>query len=230
MKPKRIFLVRHGESEGNLDRNTYAVKPDYMLLLTDKGKQQASIAGKKLKELIKNEKVIFYVSPIWRARMTFEELYANFDKENVKWREDPRLREQEWGHLRNVETNIRIDEERDNFGAFYYRIPDGESCADVYDRLSVFFNSLHRDFEKTNYPDNVVIVSHGMTIRLFLMKWFYWTVEEFETLSNPKNCEIIELNLIPETGKYKIINELRRKSMPEKFKYTWTHVTPRNIL
>lgn len=32
---------------------------------------------------------------------------------------------------------------------FYFkRIPDGESAADVYDRVSDFFGTLHRDFEK----------------------------------------------------------------------------------
>ncbi len=29
MKPKRIILIRHGESEGNTDRNIYSQKPDY---------------------------------------------------------------------------------------------------------------------------------------------------------------------------------------------------------
>ncbi|KAG4983459.1 hypothetical protein JHK87_028208 [Glycine soja] len=29
---------------------------------------------------------------------------------------------------------------------------------------------------------NFVIVSHGLTSRVFLMKWFKWTVEQFEHL------------------------------------------------
>ena len=44
MKPKRIILIRHGESEGNLDKGVYAQKPDYSLLLTELGHRQAQEA------------------------------------------------------------------------------------------------------------------------------------------------------------------------------------------
>jgi len=36
-----------------------------------------------------------------------------------------------------------------------------------------------------------LIVTHGLTLRLFLMRWFHWTVEEFENLRNPRNCQIV---------------------------------------
>lgn len=42
---------------------------------------------------------------------------------------------------------------------------------------------------------NLVIVSHGLTSRVFLMKWFKWTVEQFERLSNPGNCQIRVMQL-----------------------------------
>jgi broad specificity phosphatase PhoE len=41
VKPKRIVLVRHGESEGNVDKEKYFSIPDYKLNLTDQGRQQA---------------------------------------------------------------------------------------------------------------------------------------------------------------------------------------------
>jgi len=46
---------------------------------------------------------------------------------------------------------------RDAYGTFYYRIPDGESAADVFDRVSDFFGTLNRDFRKENFPQNAVI-------------------------------------------------------------------------
>ena len=54
--------------------------------------------------------------------------------------------------------------------SFYYRIPDGESGADVYDRVSTFLETLYRDFAKPDYPENTIIVTHGMTLRLFFMR------------------------------------------------------------
>jgi hypothetical protein len=34
---------------------------------------------------------------------------------------------------------------------------------------------------------NLVIVTHGLTMRLFCMRWFHWSVEYFESLENPVN-------------------------------------------
>jgi len=42
---------------------------------------------------------------------------------------------------------------------------------------------------------NFVIVSHGLTSRVFLMKWFKWSVEQFEGLNNPGNSEIRVMEL-----------------------------------
>lgn len=32
-------------------------------------------------------------------------------------------------------------------------------------------------------------------MRVFLMRWFKWTVEQFEKLNNPKNCEVRVMEL-----------------------------------
>ncbi|MBK7311909.1 MAG: phosphoglycerate mutase family protein [Sphingobacteriaceae bacterium] len=64
MKPKRIISIRHGESEGNVDKMVYNQKPDYTLELTQKGLNQALEAGKRLKEIVKDESLFFYVSPM----------------------------------------------------------------------------------------------------------------------------------------------------------------------
>ncbi|URD94965.1 PGAM [Musa troglodytarum] len=34
---------------------------------------------------------------------------------------------------------------------------------------------------------NLVIVSHGLTLGVFLMRWYKWTVEQFEGLNNFDN-------------------------------------------
>ena len=221
MKPKNIFLVRHGQSEGNVNYEFYNQKPDYTLQLTELGKEQALEAGKNLIEKIGfDKKVMFYISPLWRTRQTFEGIYKSFNPSMVTYREDPRIREQEWGHLRNPAECDRVEKEREEFGTFYYRIPDGESCADVYDRASDFFNTLHRDFEKTEFPENCVIVTHGTSIRCILMRWFHLTVEEFEESANPKNCEIFQMQL-QDNGKYKLLTPLSYKEPKSIYKFNW---------
>ena len=193
MRPKRIILIRHGESEGNLDNSLYENTPDYALKLTQNGISQARLAGNEIKLLVGDGSVYVYLSPFFRTRETYKNIHEAIHDNVIKAVEDPRIREQDWGHLRHPDENKGIMKARDEFSTFYFRIPDGESGADVYDRVTTFLDTLHRDFEKPNYPENVLIVSHGLTIRLFLMRWFHWSVEEFERLHNPKNCQIIIL-------------------------------------
>lgn len=210
MKPKRIILVRHGLSQGNADRSLHETIPDFALNLTPEGIEQAKRAGQELKKIIAEETLHVYHSPYYRTRQTFQAIQESIAENVVKTFEDPRLREQDWGHLRKPDLNGEIIQERDGFSTFYYRIPDGESGADVYDRVSSFLETLHRDFQKSDYPENVLIVTHGMTLRLFLMRWFHWSVEEFEALRNPLNCQIVimqkDLN-----ERYDLISELARR-------------------
>lgn len=210
MRPYRIILVRHGSSEGNVDKNQYETVPDYALNLTTEGILQAQQAGQELKKLIGSETLYVYLSPYLRTRQTFQHIRASLEDNAVKAIEDPRIREQDWGHLRNPDVNEEIIKERDSFSTFYYRIPDGESGADVYDRVSIFLETLHRDFDKPDYPENVLIVTHGMTLRLFLMRWFHWTVEEFENLRNPRNSQIVVMQLQPD-GHYRLVSELAKR-------------------
>src|SRR4051812_38006059 len=51
-RPKRIILIRHGESQGNDDKNIYESIPDNAIELTSKGILQAISAGEELKQII----------------------------------------------------------------------------------------------------------------------------------------------------------------------------------
>lgn len=61
MKPHRIILIRHGECHANTDESKFATEPDYTIELTEKGIRQAQEAGKKLKELVKEESMYFCI-------------------------------------------------------------------------------------------------------------------------------------------------------------------------
>ena len=97
--PKRVILVRHGESEGNVNLDIYETKPDAALRLTAKGQAQAVAAGKKLKADIGDSKVHFIVSPYTRTRETLHGILQAFDDPSqiCSIVEDPRIREQEFG-------------------------------------------------------------------------------------------------------------------------------------
>lgn len=206
MSPQHIILIRHGQSEGNVDKKIYRDVPDYAIQLTRLGRQQARAAGKHLRSQLSElglsfpkregffemaDPVMFYVSPLWRTRQTYQEIVKFFPRFDT--REDARIREQEWGHLREFDVIKSWEAERDAFGSYYYRFEHGESGADVEDRLSSFLDTLHRDFERPDFPSVAVLVTHGFTMRMFLKRWFHWTPEQFEKLANPANCEMFWL-------------------------------------
>lgn len=213
MKPRHIYLIRHGESEANTDYQVCEVTPDWKIKLTEKGHKQAELTAKELLKTI-NDEIVIYNSPWIRCRQTTKHILRVFDngcRNIVKNYEDPRLREQEWGNYREKELALKIKKERARFGTFFYRMPYGESGADVYDRISTFLETLHRDFTEQWFPENVIIVSHGLAIKVFLMRWLHWSVEEFENIKNPDNCEIIHLERLTQSWVLRTKIKLRRK-------------------
>lgn len=48
---------------------------------------------------------------------------------------------------------------------------------------------------------NLILVSHGLTLRVFLMRWYKWTVQQFESLYNFGNSEMLVMELGP-GGRY----------------------------
>lgn len=223
MKPDKIFILRHGESQGNVDRDIYKDIPDYALQLTDRGIEQATTVGKEIFQQIGDCHTQFYVSPFWRTRQTYFHIAKSFQPERIHYYEDPRIREQEWGQdmVSREGYSHEKENDRDAYGHFYYRFRDGESCADVYDRVSDFMGTMFRDFEKEKFPSNVVIITHGMTMRLFLMRFFHASVEEFETWSNPKNCSYV---LLEQQGnkKYILKTSLRKHKLRHSFQFPYT--------
>ena len=210
-RPKRIILVRHGESQANVDCKVHEVIPDNKIELSENGFSQAYEAGIKLKNIIKDGSVFFYVSPLKRTKQTYEGIIKSLTGNNSSMIEDPRLREQEWGNYQESSKIKQIRESRDIVGKFYFRFETGESGADVYDRSSEFMDSMFREIDsnstttsmKSKKYENIVLVTHGLTIRLFLMRFYKLSVDQFERMRNPKNTEIIVLEK-SDAGKYEI--------------------------
>lgn len=208
MKPYRIILIRHGECYGNTDESRFATMPDYTIELTPNGIQQAIEAGKKLKKIVGEESLYFYVSPFWRTRSTFENIAKAFPRHQFQYNEEPRLREQEWGYLRPHKELQQLLKDRKEYGIFYYRFPGGEAGTDVYDRINDLLGSLHRDFLCESYPKNCILITHSLAIRLFIMRWFHLTVEDFEQMVSPPNGSLTILEKNIHTGKYELITPM----------------------
>ena len=103
----------------------------------------------------------------------------------------------------------RMWQERADYGHFFYRIPNGESAADAYDRVSGFNESLWRSFGEDDFASVCVLVTHGLMTRVFLMKWYHFSVEYFEDLRNVNHCEFVVMKKNDDNGKFVLQNQLR---------------------
>ncbi|XP_068659104.1 phosphoglycerate mutase-like protein AT74 isoform X2 [Aristolochia californica] len=213
--PKRIILVRHGESQGNVDYSAFTTTPDYRIPLTELGCEQARAAGEKIRLLLSDGgrspdwKVYCYVSPYEQTRSTLREMGKAFSKRSILGvREECRIREQDFGNFQ-VEERMKVTKEtRERFGRFFFRFPEG------------FMESLWRDIDMNRLSRgstsdlNLIIISHGLTSRVFLTKWFKWTVDQFESLNNFDNCEYRVMQLGP-AGDYSLAVHHTREEMEQ---------------
>ncbi|CAM9141485.1 unnamed protein product, partial [Phaeothamnion confervicola] len=190
-KPERIIIIRHGESMGNLDESTYVHVPDWKIPLSKQGYRDARLAGQKVKEYVGDKPLFIYTSPYLRTKQTLAGMVEAFDTNYIVGvREEPRLTEQQFGNFQNLATIRDSKQERARFGRFYYRFPEGESGLDVYNRATSFIATMFRDFgnESIARDDmNIIIVTHGLTLRLLVMRWFQYSIHDFEETLNPPN-------------------------------------------
>lgn len=222
-KPRLIIIVRHAQSEGNRDKTIHQNTPDHRVGLTPEGKEQAREAGEKLRSLLREDDTLhFFISPYKRTRQTTEGILSTlcsndpvpspFQRHHIKVYEEPRLREQDFGNFQPGTDEVeRLWRERAAYGHFFYRIPNGESGADVYDRVSSFNASLFRRFKEDQMASVAVLVTHGLCSRVFLMAWYHYSVEFFEDLRNINHCEFLVMKL-GKNGRYVLQNQLRRWS------------------
>ncbi|KAK6536602.1 hypothetical protein TWF281_000829 [Arthrobotrys megalospora] len=160
-RPRLIILIRHAQSEGNQNKAIHQTIPDHRVKLTQFGHEQARAAGHRLKDiLLPTDTLQIYTSPYRRTRETTANIVESLGdewKEKTTVYEEPRIREQDViGFLQYC----------------FYRIPNGESAADAYDRVSGFNESLWRQFAEPDCPSVIILVTHGLMTRVFLMKWY----------------------------------------------------------
>ena len=205
-RPNRIILVRHGESEGNLNKSLYCTTPDSLIRLTARGFLQGVATGEEIHRLIGNESVTFFYSPYMRTRQTLLGVSHAWRGRRVKMIAEPRLREQDFGNFQDVNVMLAAHKERRRFGRLWYRFPSGEAGSDVYGRAGDLWATLRNfmDHPRDRPARNVVLVTHGLLMRYVCMFYFGWTEQEFEQVWNPSNGECWVLDKIPVSGRYEL--------------------------
>lgn len=196
------LLIRHGESEINkiyadiFDRDikpeTPFTTPDPEIGLTKLGERQARELGHHLLYESLYHQSFFqttycYVSPYKRARATATLALDALHQRHVTPRspiEHPLLREREWGELTNVV--MARQHKTEHFG-YYHKPQGGESFADLYTRVALFFNDVRVQ------KSVVLIFGHGEWIRVARQFLLRQTVANFMESPRPTNCSITKI-------------------------------------
>eukprot|EP00667_Euglena_gracilis_P016632 EG_transcript_17416 len=144
-----------------------------------------------------------YVSPFLRTRSTAEGVLMAAGKWIRSVRESVYLVEQDWGlfegpgikeaELKYPNEWARCQAMANHQGKFWARFPAGESCFDVCCRVANLFHTLLNGQDQEDPVDTVIIVSHGVTIRGFVLMWMNYSPEWFDKSCNPPNCSIWHL-------------------------------------
>jgi len=207
-KGLKILLVRHGQSEANVDQTLYTSMADHAVPLSKLGQEQALETGLKIRDhFIEHYGTVkpprdwycrIWTSPYTRARQTAQIISQSAGGWITDLRENILLVEQQFGLFEGVDwyggglkgfpNELEFYNKCATFGGrFWARVPLGESRFDVCSRVYQGFGTLHRDANRHGIK-NVIIVSHGVTLRAFLMMWLHLTPEWFEEEANPPNC------------------------------------------
>jgi len=190
-----IKICRHAKSKQNSGCLDIRSIGDHRIPLADGAEEEAMKVGRENAEFLRTKGTLFYRSPYLRVRQTMDNILigANLMSEAgeplVRVYEDPQLREVEHGYK-------DIDEQeplREIHGWFYYRYEGGESPADCYDRCASFIESMMQQVRRKDGTKQVFICTHGLAARVLVMRFLYLSVEQFESIKNPLNCDIITI-------------------------------------
>jgi broad specificity phosphatase PhoE len=216
--PDVIWLVRHGESAGNVAR-TEAEAGGQLFIniaqreidvpLSELGERQAAALGRWFAEMARQDQpTVILTSPYRRARETTDLIinHSGVETDDITFVIDERLREKEFGIFDRLTKNGAQElypeqaEARTTLGKFYYRPPGGESWCDVILRLRSVIDTITREYRR----ERVLIVAHQVVVNCFRYLFERMTEEailEADRREDIANCSVTSYEFDPLIGK-----------------------------
>jgi broad specificity phosphatase PhoE len=169
-----IYFIRHGESEGNVEKRIQTAKEP----LTLKGIAQAKSITPPVVDIV-------YSSPMKRAKDTAKLIFPKHKIHTCKLLEEKRNGVYEGKKISEIDwTEI-------NKKPFMERsAPDGETLLDVQKRSNKFLKQLAQ--KKYAF---VAVVSHATIMRVILAKLLNKSVEDLIMSADLKNCGAFSIEI-----------------------------------
>jgi len=176
MKLPTIYLLRHGQTEWNVE-GRYQGQLDSPL--TQLGKAQAKANALKLKHYINTDTTTFFASPLGRAKSTALLMATTLGKEASEIIFEERLQEFNYGIFEGntkafCRTTFKEEFEAREADKWHYVLEGGESYVMVTQRLRAWLKSVENE-------EVIVVVAHEMINRA--LRGLYLNLESNKTLT-----------------------------------------------
>jgi broad specificity phosphatase PhoE len=214
--PQEIWLVRHGQSAGNVARDAAEAAAGLLIDIAERdvdvplsalGERQSQALGGWFGALPPDSRpTVVLHSPYLRAAETARLIMAGMPGADLTIQVDERLREKEFGVLDRLTTHgisqkyPELYEQRQHVGKFYFRPPGGESWCDVILRLRSVLDTITREYAR----ERVLIVGHQVTVNCFrylLERMDEARILEADRAGDVPNCSVTSYAFDPDLGK-----------------------------
>lgn len=200
--PRQIWIVRHGESAGNVARDAADLagharieieERDVDVPLSALGRQQSDALAAWFSDLpLPEQPNVILASPYKRAVQTAQTIAGHLSPSKcLSVGVDERLREKEFGVLDRLtrrgieELHPDQAEFRRILGKFYHRPPAGESWCDVILRLRSMLDTI-----SLHYADQrVLIVAHQVVV--LCMRYIIENLSEEQILEIDRQGDVV---------------------------------------
>lgn len=203
--PSRLWIVRHGESAGNValshaeEKGAHWIEVSHRdadVPLSERGERQAAALGAWFARQPADQRpTVVLSSPYLRAHRTAELVVEHAGLRPLPIWTDERLREKEFGALNRMTKagiSALMPEQaalRAAIGKYYYRPPGGESWCDILLRLRSLWAGLHQE-----HPDErVLLVCHSVVTlccRAIIERFNEQEILHIDRSNDVANCSV----------------------------------------
>jgi len=192
---KKVFLVRHAQSEEDVDPNVRNSAHDTRISITSVGKQQVvQLVDAMTPKIGDYQRVKIITSPSTRADQTTFLFCSRFPTVTFDVVHEECIRNLNWGNVDET-TMKEVEQERYRVGVLYFQFPGGDDTPKFVKKIEEFVARLLQDGLQHDHPKCVIIFTHGFALRVIAKAFLSMSDEEFRYLSNPPNCYVATINI-----------------------------------
>lgn len=190
---KQMILVRHAESEEDVNPTIRSHILDSQISLTLAGQKQVTELVNKLRPFIEScRSVRLIASTTNRAKQTTQLFSEQFTECEFDVVYEDRVRSLNWGTV-DEKTIRQVEKERYQVGVLYFQFPGGDDTKVFVESIESFVEELKEAGTEASHPECVIIFTHGFALRVIAKAAVGMSDEEFRYLANPPNCYVVSL-------------------------------------